>query len=182
MAHILGKKLHVFDSFEGLPEAYQSDIKDFHMRRSSEWTTEWTQGRYAMNLEQVKKNIETYGELSACSFYKGWFHDTLTAENLPDKICLTFTDVDIASSARECLIALWPRLTDGGIYFSHDVGFIKVLHTLLDKDLWSTHFKEYPPILYVAGFGMSDASAHLGFFVKGKSISPEYLNKITIDK
>lgn len=182
VAKILGKELFVFDSFEGLPEVDEYNIRDYHARRSSEWVTDWTAGRYAVRLEQVKSNIEKYGEISVCTFHKGWFSDTLKEENLPDKISFAFTDVDIASSARECLVAIWPLMSVGGVYFSHDVAYIKVLQAILNENLWRDVFNEFPPILFGAGYGMRDSSCHLGFMVKGKSVTADYINSLTIEK
>ena len=179
---LLGKSLYIFDSFEGLPKVNDSLKKDFHTRRSSEWVTDWTDGRYAQKLSQVKKNIKKYGEISVCNFYKGWFNETLNEKNLPNKISFAFIDVDLANSARECLKAIWPRISEGGIYFSHDVAYINVLKSILDEDLWIKIFKEFPPILFGAGYGLSNSSPHLGFFVKGKSIKAEYIKHLIINK
>jgi len=92
------------------------------------------------------------------------------------------TDVDIASSAKECLVAIWPLISDEGVYFSHDVAYIKVLQAILDENLWRDIFKEFPPILFGAGYGLGDSSPHLGFMVKGKSVTAEYINSFTIEK
>lgn len=183
VAKILGKGLVVFDSFEGLPMVDQYNLRDYHLRKSSEeWVTNWTAGRYASRLDNTKYNVEKYGEISVCTFHKGWFSNTLNEENLPDKICFAFTDVDIPNSARECLIAIWPKLTEGSIYFTHDVAYIKVLQAILDRNLWRETIKEFPPILFGSGSGLCDYSPHLGFFIKGNTISAEYINSLTIDK
>ena len=42
---------------------------------------------------------------------RGWFADTLTDANLPRPVALAFPDVDIVASVRDCLTALWPRLS-----------------------------------------------------------------------
>lgn len=183
VAKFLGKRLCVFDSFEGLPILDQYNLRDYHLRRNSEeWVTNWTAGRYASRLDKTKYNVEKYGEISVCTFHKGWFSNTLNEENLPDKISFAFTDVDMPISARECLIAIWPKLTNRAIYFTHDVAYIKVLQTLLDKNLWREAIKEFPPILFGSGSGLCDSSPHLGFFIKGNTISAEYINSLTIEK
>jgi O-methyltransferase len=110
IAKMMNKELLVFDSFGGLPEPDQYNKIDYHTRRISKRFTGWIEGKYAASLEQVKSNIQKYGEISVCSFYQGWFSDTLKQENLPQTICCAFVDVDLASSARECLVAIWPRI------------------------------------------------------------------------
>lgn len=183
VAKILCKRLCVFDSFEGLPIVDQYNLRDYHFRRSpEEWVVKWTAGKYTSRLDKTKYNIERYGEISVCTFHKGWFSNILNEENLPNKISFAFTDVDIPKSARECLIAIWPKLTDGGIYFSHDIVYIKVLQAILDGNLWRETFKEFLPILFGSGSGLCDSSPNIGFFVKGNTISAEYINSLTITK
>jgi predicted O-methyltransferase YrrM len=179
IARILGRKLIVCDSFEGLPAGGEVPV---HARRRVEDVTEsWPAGDYSVGLAGVRRNIETYGEISVCSFVKGWFNQTLTDANLPSAIAAAFVDVDLHSSARDCLLGIWPRLADGGIFFSHDVAFITVLQHLLDKDLWLNELKSFPPIFFGAGFGVCDQSPHLGYMVKG-NVTAEYLKNLTLDK
>ncbi|MBN2190497.1 MAG: class I SAM-dependent methyltransferase [Candidatus Aureabacteria bacterium] len=181
LAEITGRKLYIFDSFEGLPETGKEDITDFHARRNSQWVTPWEKGRYRGDIGEVKSNIEKYGSIEACVFKKGFFSKTLNSINLPGKIALAFVDVDIASSAKMCIASIWPRLTAGGLYVSHDIAYLKVLDSILDKNLWESVFHEFPPVLFGAGFGLCDASPHMGFFVKG-DISGEYIKSLMIDK
>jgi hypothetical protein len=55
--------------------------------------------------------------------------------------------VDLASSARECFVALWPRLSECGVFVTHDTAYLKVLQEFYNRDLWQNRFKEMPPIL-----------------------------------
>ncbi|MEW5924723.1 MAG: hypothetical protein AB1746_12120, partial [Candidatus Zixiibacteriota bacterium] len=105
-----------------------------------------------------------------------------TPGNLPDSIAMAFTDVDLPESARECLRAIWPRMTERGVYFSHDAAFIKVLLTIMDEKLWRDDLGEYPPILFGAGSGLAHSARHLGFAVKGKGLPAEYYKSLTIEK
>jgi len=180
VAKLLGKKLIVFDSFEGLPEGGERAV---HARRKvKEITKGWPAGDYSVGLEGVRQNIETFGEIAVCSFVQGWFNQTLTEQNLPPTIAAAFVDVDLHSSARECLVAIWPRLANGGIFFSHDVAFITVLQHLYDRELWANELKDFPPIFFGAGFGVCDLAPHIGYMVKGADVSAEYLKNLTLDK
>ena len=181
VARITGRRLYVFDSFEGLPDVTASQRHDYHLRHGAAWVADWTAGRYSAPIDRVKENVERFGEIDVCSFTKGWFSDTLTATHLPDRVGMAFTDVDIASSARECITALWPRLERGGIYASHDVAYIKVMQTLQDPTLWTMVLKEFPPVFFGAGFGLGDLAPHLGYAVKG-SVTAEYINGLTLEK
>lgn len=177
LAKITGRKLTVFDSFEGLPTTQKGDAADRNLGKSK--APDWSPGRYSARLDAARHTVSKYGEPASTTFVKGWFSDTLVDENLPETIAFVFTDVDLATSAADCLRALWPRLADGAVYFSHDVGFVKVLQTLYDPELWRDVLKSSPPILYGAGFGICDGSPHLGYFIKGPC-SQEYMKALTI--
>lgn len=127
LASLLGRRLIVFDSFEGLPAVSSSYLRDHHCRRGEEWISDWTAGRYAARLDDVKTNVRNYGEIAVCSFVKGWFSDTLSGNTLPEPIAFAFADVDLANSARDCFTAIWPCISDAGIYVTHDAPYIKVL-------------------------------------------------------
>ncbi|HWP59922.1 MAG TPA: TylF/MycF/NovP-related O-methyltransferase [Candidatus Acidoferrales bacterium] len=177
LARLTGRRLFVFDSFEGLPQADADNIRDFHARRSMSVKRDWAPGEYAASLERVRENVKKYGEIDVCTFVKGWFSETL-ATNLPEKIALAFTDVDLPSSAKECLIHIWPRLSEGGVFFSHDIAYIKVLQNFFDDRLWRDVFQEPQPVFWGAGYGMGDSSPHLGFAVKGR-VTAEYIKNLT---
>jgi hypothetical protein len=182
LAAALQRDLVVCDSFAGLPAVDPDNLRDQHCRRSAQWVADWTRGRYSTGLERVQANIRRYGDLSRCSFVKGWFDQVLNDSNLPERLAFVFSDVDIPSSAFDCFVALWPRLGERGVYASHDVAYIKVLQKFYDREIWLERFKTVPPILFGAGFGMYNDSPHLGFMVKGEELSPEYLKSLTIDK
>jgi len=178
VAALLETQLYVFDSFAGLPASASAEGGDFHGRHWRKFT--WPAGANAATLEQVVENVKRFGDISRCTFVKGWFEDTLTSTNLPPHIRFAYSDVALPSSTRTVFTALWPRLTHGGVFFSRDVGFTKVLQQLMDRDLWR-ELDEFPPILFGAGYGLRDAASNLGFMVKG-SVSAEYLNQLTIEK
>lgn len=182
LAKILERDLIVCDSFSGLPSAEDYFLRDRHCRRNDDWVTDWSKGRYSASLEQVESNVRQFGELSVCRFVRGLFADTLTDGNIPSRVAFVFADVDLASSARDCLVALWPRLSEGGIFATHDTAYIKVLQQLCDPDLWRQTFRSVPPIFFGAGYGLCDGSPHLGYMVKGTSLSADYLKSLTIDK
>ncbi|MBN1316973.1 MAG: class I SAM-dependent methyltransferase [Anaerolineales bacterium] len=181
VAKLLNQKLIVFDSFEGLPIVEQYFLRDQHCRRSDDWVTDWSKGRYAARLDEVQSNIERFGDFSVCTLVKGWFNETLTPGNLPDKVSFAFADVDLANSARDCFVAIWPLLLDHGVYVTHDTAYIKVLQELYNPQLWREQFKSIPPILFGAGYGVCNDSPHIGYMVKGDP-SSEYLKSLTIDK
>jgi O-methyltransferase len=182
LAKLLNRKLIVCDSFEGLPAVEEYYLRDQHCRRSDEWTSDWTKGRYASRLEEMRNNVANFGEVTACNFVKGWFSETLNDSNLPQRLSFAFVDVDLATSAGDCLESLWPRLDEHGIFVTHDTAYIKVLLAFYRPEIWRDTFHSMPPILFGAGFGLCNESPHLGYMVKGDQLSPEYLKSLTIDK
>jgi hypothetical protein len=106
----------------------------------------------------------------------------LNDANMPPQLALAFVDVDLANSARDCFVALWPRLSEAGVFATHDAAYIKVLQQFYDPELWTQTFKSIPPILFGAGFGLCNGAPHLGYMVKGQSLSAGYLKSLTIDK
>lgn len=182
IAGILDRKLMIFDSFEGLPEVEAQYLRDSHCRRNEEWQLDWTPGKFKGSMELVKANIQAYGDLDVCEFVQGWFEDTLTAEHLPGQIAFAFSDVDLANSSNTCFEALWPKLTNQAIFATHDAAYLKVLQGFYDSRLWDDRSNGLPPILFGAGFGLCNESPHLGYMVKGDSLTVEYLKGLTIDK
>lgn len=179
VAQVLEKRLIIFDSFEGLPGGGEKPV---HTRLKVNDVGPWISGDLSAGLDLVRQNIESFGEISVCSLVKGWFSETLHQENLPDQIAAAFTDVDLASSARECLLAIWPLVSTGGIFFSHDVAYIHAMQALCDEDLWTNELKSFPPIFFGSGFGICDLSPHLGYMIKGSGVSAEYLKSLTLSK
>jgi O-methyltransferase len=178
LAKLTGRQLVVFDSFEGLPQTDAGLSTDTHMRYGRGGRIEWSAGVYDARLELVRGNVERFGEPSVCRFVKGWFVDTLTPDNVPPQIAFAFTDVDLASSARECLVALWPRLAQGAVYFSHDVAFLNVLQVFTDPELWRA-VGDRQPVIFGAGYGFGDAAPHLGMMVKG-AMTGEQISRLTL--
>lgn len=110
---LVGKKLLVFDSFQGLPQPEPWDVE-----HRIERPRQFAEGEYAGTLGEVRANVSRYGRLDVCEFSAGWFEDTLPALTTP--IAVAFVDVDLALSTRQVLERVWPLVVSGGIVFVHD--------------------------------------------------------------
>jgi O-methyltransferase len=128
-AKAAGRRLVVFDSFEGLPE---HDEK--HGRTLFGEETEFLGGRYAGSLDEVTGNVRRFGEIDVCEFNKGWFEDTMP--HFRSAVAVAFLDVDLASSTRTCLENLYPLLVPGGRIFSHDGHLPLCMEVFRDRSLW----------------------------------------------
>ena len=125
----VGKQYYVFDSFEGIP--FNDELHDKNI-----WggPAGFNVGDYSGSLEEVCSNVAKYGDVSCCTFVKGWFSETLGSFNEP--IAVAYLDVDLVSSTRECLEAFYPLLIEGGVIFSQDGHLPLVVDLLRDQMFW----------------------------------------------
>ena len=99
------KPLHLFDTFEGLPEISHNDSSTQHHR-----------GQYAASYDSVKNYLKGYPDIH---FYKGLFPST--AQPVKDmQFSFVHLDVDIYGSTLDCLEFFYPRMSRGGVIISHD--------------------------------------------------------------
>lgn len=121
----LGKrKLHLFDSFEGLPEPGEHDGQS---------AAEYSGGANSGNLHSVHQCEAGLDEVKAflltelglpethLAFHKGWFQHTIPAlGSEPASIALLRLDGDWYESTKVCLDYLYPRLSKGGVVLLDD--------------------------------------------------------------
>jgi hypothetical protein len=100
---MLDIRMHIFDSFEGLPPSGSSY---------------YDEGDFAGSPEEVTANIEVFGALNAVTLHKGFFSESLKRIALPNLICL-WMDVDLEVSAKDLLPAI-DNLAPEGTLFSHE--------------------------------------------------------------
>jgi O-methyltransferase len=137
-AKYIGRRLVVFDSFEGLPEN-----EEVHGTTILGETPNFTAGRYAGTLEEVRDNVRRHGELEVCDFVPGWFEATMPTFHEP--IAAIYLDVDLVMSTRTCLIHLYPLLSPGGYIYSQDGHLPLVIELLRDDHYWETEVKHSRP-------------------------------------
>jgi O-methyltransferase len=126
---LVGRRLVVFDSFEGLPVHGEQ-----HGRTIFGQQTGFVPGLYAGALAEVTDNVRRYGEVDVCEFRKGWFDDTMP--QFAEPIAAAFLDVDLAASTRTCLENLYPLLVPGGVIFSHDGHLPLCIDVFRDESMW----------------------------------------------
>jgi O-methyltransferase len=102
----LGKKLYLFDTFEGMP-ATDSE-RDLHKKADFSDTS----------LEAVRSYVR--GE--SCIFRKGFIPDTFSGLD-GTVISFCHIDLDIYQSISDSLSFVWPRLSMGGVIVFDDYGF-----------------------------------------------------------
>ena len=165
---LAGRKLIVCDSFEGLPEPDEAD-RVHHVPHKG-FKVRYERGQYRGTLDEVRNNIERYGNLEACEFVPGFFETTL--EGLDRTFVLVFLDVDLSRSLEVCLLALWPRLRPGALLFSHeaeDLGFVSLF---FDRRWWQERLSTDPPGFIGSGVGLPlrvGEGTALGYAIKPRA-------------
>lgn len=126
---IANRKFFVFDSFEGIPAH-----KEKHGKNIFGGDAYFPKGSYAGSLEEVKKNVEKFGDIKNCEFIKGFFDKTMPV--FKNSVAVGYLDVDLASSTKTCLQYLYPLLIKGGVLLSQDGHLPWIIELLSDKNFW----------------------------------------------
>lgn len=129
MAKLLGRRLVVFDSFEGLP-----DNSEPHGKTIFGEQTAFVKGAYCGTMQRVTSNVSKYGDPTSVEMIKGWFDETMPL--FEEKVAVAYVDVDLVSSTKTCLKFLYPRLVDGGVIFSQDAHLPLIIDLLRDDNFW----------------------------------------------
>lgn len=96
-------KLHVYDSFAGLPDKVQED--------QSPVGTQFTTGELCASKATLVGNFKKAG-LEIPVVHKGWFSE-LSKNDVPEKIAFAFLDGDYYQSIIDPLRLIWPKLSTG---------------------------------------------------------------------
>jgi O-methyltransferase len=148
----VGRELIVYDSFEGLPEGDAND----------KIASPYTPGMFAGPLEEVRANVARYGAIGVCEFRKGWYADTLPLHTEPIVLC--FLDVDLQMSIHQCLVNLWPHLTDEGYVFTDDFPILDLCAVFFSEEFWRRELDRDPPGLIGTGTGLAIGQYWVGPF------------------
>ena len=147
---IVGRRLVIFDSFQGLPEGDPND-------REAKY---YQPGDFCGTLEEVKSTISKYGEIEVCEFVEGWFSDTLPRLSSP--ILLAFVDVDLEASLDTCIRYIWPNLVEGGYIFIDECQGTDYCALFYSEKYWDKYFGIKPPGMIGAGMGLALGEYYIG--------------------
>lgn len=103
-----GKEFHVYDSFEGLPDANEHDGNPPRLNK----------GNLAKEKSAFEQSFKDAG-LEFPVIHKGFFGELLD-ENYPQKICFAFFDGDLFSSILDSFFKVYHKMSKGGIIIVHD--------------------------------------------------------------
>jgi hypothetical protein len=111
------RPLHLFDTFEGLPDSSVNDSKRFH------------KNQYLSSLEYIQGLLKGFPNIY---FYKGLFPTTAGPVS-QKKFSFVHLDVDLYESTKNSLEFFYPRMSKGGVIISHDYLGSKGVKAAFDK-------------------------------------------------
>lgn len=126
LCEMLGYMLHIYDSFQGV-EPVDPETYDFWYVFS---------GEYSASQESVRQNIETYGKLEVCEFFRGWFSETMAPGKLKYPVRIVYLDCDLSKGTFEALQGVLPQLTQDGIIYSQDYHIQPIREMLENPNTW----------------------------------------------
>jgi O-methyltransferase len=149
VAKLVNRKLIVCDSFEGLPIGEEETVRIYPHIQTYGY---YEKGMYAGRLDEVQANIEKYGSIENCIFYKGYFNETL--KSLKNPIAFAFADVDLTSSLKDCIQYIWPLLNNCGYFYTDDSCDMTVVKIWFDDLWWKQRFGIDSPGYVGSGCGL----------------------------
>ena len=101
------KDIHVYESFQGLPEKTEGD----GLSHSTVGESTVTKQMFVETFEKVNLKLPVINA--------GWFAE-IPDENYPDKICFAFFDGDFYTSIMDSFNKVYHKMQPGGIILIHD--------------------------------------------------------------
>jgi O-methyltransferase len=132
-----GRKLFLFDSFEGLPDPTEDDFLEKE-KSAGDFIRPLEKGSCLGTHEQVENLfLNKLGiEQENIEMVKGWFEDTLPgAKERINNISLLRIDADWYESTKCCLENLYDKVSDNGIIIIDDYGTCHGAKKALDEFL-----------------------------------------------
>jgi hypothetical protein len=130
------RKLHLFDSFKGLPAiTNELDIR-----------AGWKEGSYKDKSEaELNAMVQQYLPADSVRTYAGWFKDTLKSLAAGQKFSLVHVDCDIYESTIDVLDYLFANnhISDGGTIFFDDWNCGAASPDLGERRAWNEMVKKY---------------------------------------
>jgi len=168
-AKITGRKLVLYDSFEGLPDGEKNISHRYYPHLAV--TGSYKKGMYKGTLEEVKSNLLAYGHLDVCELRKGFFNKSLKKHK--EKIDFLFLDVDLVSSTKDCIFYLWSHLVKGGYCYTDDACDIDVVKVWFDEKWWKKNLKCKAPGYIGSGCGLpiNPHISSLGYALKSPNLN-----------
>ena len=114
-----GRKIHLFDSFVGIPKAGPKDNAIRQLVGGTDGELE-TSGVSVCSADAVRAHMKELGvPADLLVYHEGWFQDTVPAAEI-GPIALLRLDADLYESTLVCLKHLYPKIVKGGWCIADD--------------------------------------------------------------
>lgn len=145
------KRLYLFDSFEGLPQADTNiDSDSPHVRKGV-----WSKGtcKFEMTVPLLTKTLKSIIPESNFKIYKGWFSDTLSLLRPNKKIAMLHIDSDLYKSAIDVLEYCFANsmIQEGTIIFFDDFNCNRASNNYGERKAWNEIIKKYDVVYSDSG-------------------------------
>jgi len=136
------KKLHLFDSFEGLPPAQSVVDRDSPHVKSGIWGVGTCKG---ISKERLGCVLKKFLPKNSTIIYNGWFKDTLPQIPKGTKFAMLHIDCDMYQSTIEVLDYLFQNLhiEDGTVIFLDDYNCNRASPNFGEQRAWSETVKKF---------------------------------------
>lgn len=106
------RRIHLFDSFEGIPLAGPQDLEYLEAKHPA--------GLSACSLDAVKANMARWGiPEDLLVYHPGWFEDTIPSAEI-GPIAMLRLDGDLYASTKVCMTHLYPKVSPHGWVVADD--------------------------------------------------------------
>ena len=106
------KRVHLFDSFQGIPQAGPRDLEFLAAGHKP--------GLSACSLENVIRNMDEWGiDPDLLVYHPGWFADTMPTADI-GQIAVLRIDCDLYESTLPVMKYLYPKVAKGGWIIADD--------------------------------------------------------------
>lgn len=140
------RKVHLFDSFEGIPRATENDGPDERKVYGVRQGKMESSGISKCSVAQVTENLMKWGvwDPTMVVFHKGWFEETLERDAATvGPIAFLRSDVDLYQSTKLVYQHLYHKVVSGGFVCDDDLGFPdtmpacrRALEEVIGKQQW----------------------------------------------
>lgn len=155
-ANGIEKRIHMMDSFAGLPDPDAINDKGYK------------KGQFVSDYDLVKLEVEKNGLSDIVTYHKGWFSETVPPIKDDVKIALFHVDCDLYTSTNDCFPDLYPAVTDGGAIVLDDFndgggGEKKAIHEYFEQNGINETIQISPaPQSYIIKGQKSDSGIKVG--------------------
>lgn len=139
------KKIFLFDSFEGLPDA-----EDIDGKAALQWQLDTESAHYFDNCQASMEYATECMHLTGSDFTikKGWFKDSLVDFDFEEPIAILRLDADWYDSTITCLEKLYSKVSPGGLIIIDDYnvwdGCSRAVHDYLSRTKSSNRIYNSP--------------------------------------